>query len=90
MNKFMFNNKCCTANQLIDACVFDDRNKIIATIFHFMKTTCVRKKENICKYELNALPNNLLLVVVGMEYCIYLRNHDVKHCRHPLIAIVIA
>lgn len=41
MDEFMFDNKSCTAYQLIDACVFDDRNKIITAIFHFMKATCI-------------------------------------------------
>lgn len=40
MNEFVFDDKSCTANQLIDARVFDDRNKIITTVLHFMKATC--------------------------------------------------
>lgn len=47
MDEFMFDNKSCAANQLIDACVFDDRNKIIAAIFHSMKTTCARNQKEM-------------------------------------------
>lgn len=85
MDEFMFDNKRCTANQLIDACVFDDRYKIIAAVFHFMKATCSER--------MNASMNRMLYVVVVVAVigmCIYLGNRGAKHCQHLSIAIVIA
>lgn len=84
MDEFMFDNKCCTANQLVDACVFDDRNKVIAAVFHFVKAT-YNKRMNASEIRMFRMEN-----ITYYDWNAYLGNRGAKHCQHLSIAIVIA
>lgn len=82
MNEFMLNHKRRTANQLINPCILNYGHKIIAAVFHFMKTAC----ENI--FSIIYLMS--IMILDSFEFSAYLEILHELHVQHRSIVKAIA